>query len=87
MKCSNCGNPITPDLEYCMSCRAAVHSCNNCVYREEVVCRKVRGLLGPAGGARPNDCEEWTPGRETRFRSRTPLSHAKRLPSPPIFRT
>ncbi len=61
LKCFQCGGALSVDLEYCLNCRAAVHCCMNCVHRDEIVCRKVRGLLGPSNGVRVNDCDAWDP--------------------------
>lgn len=87
VKCFNCATAITADLEYCLNCRAAVHCCSNCVYREEIPCRRVRGLMGPAAGLRSNDCTEWTPGSERLSRRRGSLNGRVKLELGPVFRT
>lgn len=88
MECHNCGGPITRDLTYCLTCHDAVHNCANCVFRDDVRCRRVRGLLGPMGGRVANDCQEWQPGRTTLTRPanglRARLAHANVTP---CFRT
>ncbi|KPV52535.1 hypothetical protein SE17_14940 [Kouleothrix aurantiaca] len=59
LACYQCGASLYSVATYCWQCHAAVHCCNNCVFRLESRCKEIQGLTSTMAQANRNECEWW----------------------------
>ena len=59
--CWQCQATLYSVAPFCWQCHAPVHSCNNCVFRDDPRCKPLQGLTNPLAWAAVNECPWWRP--------------------------
>jgi hypothetical protein len=59
LACWQCGASLYSVAQFCWQCHAAVHCCNNCVFRPEARCKELQGLTSTMAQAGRNECPWW----------------------------
>jgi hypothetical protein len=59
LACWQCGASLYSVAQFCWQCHAAVHCCNNCVFRSEVRCKELQGLTSTMAQVGRNECPWW----------------------------
>jgi hypothetical protein len=59
LACWQCGASLYSVAQFCWQCHAAVHCCNNCVFRPEPRCKELQGLTNTLSQAGRNECPWW----------------------------
>jgi tetratricopeptide (TPR) repeat protein len=59
--CWQCQATLYSVAPFCWQCNAPVHSCNNCVFRDDQRCKPLQGLTNPLAWAAVNECPWWRP--------------------------
>jgi hypothetical protein len=57
--CWQCGASLYSVAQFCWQCHAAVHCCNNCVFRPETRCKELQGLTSTMSQIGRNECPWW----------------------------
>jgi hypothetical protein len=59
LSCWQCTASLYSVAQFCWQCHAAVHCCNNCVFRNETRCKELQGLTSTMAQVGRNDCPWW----------------------------
>jgi hypothetical protein len=59
LACWQCGASLYSVAQFCWQCHAAVHCCNNCVFRPESRCKELQGLTSTMAQVGRNECPWW----------------------------
>jgi hypothetical protein len=59
LTCWQCGASLYSVAQFCWQCHAAVHCCNNCVFRAEPRCKELQGLTSTMSQVGRNECPWW----------------------------
>ena len=59
LACWQCGASLYSVAQFCFQCHAAVHCCNNCVFRPEPRCKELQGLTSTMSQVGRNECPWW----------------------------
>jgi hypothetical protein len=59
LACWQCGASLYSVAQFCFQCHAAVHCCNNCVFRPVPRCKELQGLTSTMSQVGRNECPWW----------------------------
>jgi hypothetical protein len=59
LTCWQCGASLYSVAQFCWQCHAAVHCCNNCVFRPIARCKELQGLTSTMAQVGRNECPWW----------------------------
>jgi hypothetical protein len=59
LACWQCGASLYSVAQFCWQCHAAVHCCNNCVFRPEPRCKELQELTSTMAQLGRNECPWW----------------------------
>ncbi|NWG22503.1 MAG: tetratricopeptide repeat protein [Chloroflexi bacterium] len=59
--CWQCQATLYSVAPFCWQCHTPVHSCNNCVFRDDMRCKPLQGLTSTLAQTAINECPWWRP--------------------------